>query len=117
MSKLVSAVKCHKGNKYYSPISPLFNKYIEFTDTTTRILDVGVEYIMIAKFGSKVIVTDGDEEALAHAIDDVKSSIVEAVFGEFRENFRELNSATYDGNLPVIRSLLNKFHEKMFRVD
>lgn len=53
-------------------------------------------------------------DALTDAIERTRRSIVEAVFGEFRQDFRLLEGAIYDRDFLTARNLLVQLEDKMF---
>ena len=126
MSQLVKAVMAYDtGNRKVleDKFSPLFADVFERKEDVNRIYnnhEIGKKYRIGVTLGSEVIVSDFEcdtsEDALAHAIIRTKKSIIEAAFGEFREDIMRLQNAIYDRDFQKARSLLTDFEKKMFEV-
>ena len=127
MSQLVKAITASDtGSRKFvqNEFSPLFNDVFnrkELIDTTftsegfvAKIYKIGVT------MGAQVMVDDteiiGDQSALEHAIERTKMNVVEACFGEFRQDFLRINNALYDRDFQKARSLLTEFEKRMFEV-
>lgn len=128
MSQLVKAVMAHDtGDRKVldQKFSPLFADVFERKEYTEQIhtidLQVGMKYRIGVTLGSQVIVSEFDtfqnKDALALAVERTKRSIVEAVFGEFREDMMRLQNAIYDRDFQTSRTLLTNLEQKMFGVD
>jgi hypothetical protein len=85
---------------------------IEFT--TAKLFKIGVT------LGQSTMVTEleqlGSDDALSEAIYRTKRSVIEAIFGEFREDFMRIQNALYDRDFQKARTLLVAFENKMFEV-
>lgn len=127
MSQLVKAVMAHDtGNRtvLQNHFSPLFVDVFEKKEQIDQTYDQAVVakiYRIGVTLGTQVIVSEFDElqdqDAMALAIERAKRSIIEAVFGEFREDIVQLHNAIYDRDFLKSRSILTKLCEKMFSVE
>lgn len=117
MSKLVQAVQATETKWRFAELNTLFNDMVTIEKEyvpTNSIITYG-EYRVRAIFGSTTkIHTEQVNEVLPHIIEKVKRAIVEAVFGEFREDFRLLDKAVWERDLDKVSELLQKFEVKMF---
>ena len=104
--------------------SPLFQDVFQMQE---RIEDVhSADYITAKLYrigitlGHQAMVTDNNlkdgPDELEYAIERAKKSIVEAIFGEFREDFMRLSNALYDRDYQKAQALLVQFERKMFEV-
>lgn len=103
--------------------SPLFVDVFEKKEDIQECykqMEVAKMYRIGVTLGSQVAVTDFDmlqgKDAIALAIERTKRSIVEAVFGEFRQDIMQLHNAIYDRDFQKARTILTNLEEKMFGV-
>ena len=104
--------------------SPLFQDVFESKMQVSEVRDV--EFITAKLFkigvtlGQTAMVTEleqlGSDDALSEAIYRTKRSVIEAIFGEFREDFMRIQNALYDRDFQKARTLLVAFENKMFEV-
>ena len=115
MSQLVRAVTAKEtgDRKLVESFSPLFQDVFSIHETIQEVRDVNFYAAKVYKIGvtlgNTVTVSEVDafsnKDAVTEAIERTKRSIVEAVFGEFREDFYRLESAIYDRNFQKARTL------------
>ena len=123
MSQLVKAITATDtgSRKINQEFSPLF---VDVFDKTEKIhelrspIELGKIYEIGVTLGAKTIVSESDylhdKDGLSVAIERTKQSIIEACFGEFREDFYRIQNAIYDRDFQKARSLLIEFQDKMF---
>ena len=126
MSQLVRAVMATDtgDRRLLHTFSPLFQDVFEKKEHITEIRDSNMYAAKVYKIGvnlgAKVVVSELDAvncaDAISDAIERTKRSIVEAAFGEFREDFYRLESAIYDRDFQKARSLLTEFQRKMYEI-
>lgn len=75
------------------------------------------EYRVEARFGMRMLSELGNDITHTHKLRQCKRQIVEAVFGEFREDFIAMFKALSEQNLDEAYNTLEKFHDKMYGVD
>ena len=122
MSQLVNAIRASDtGDRKLldGKFTPLFEDVFSVKETIRKDpLDYATIYQIGVTLGNRAIVSEFENvknvDALTEAIERTKRSIIEAVFGEFRQDFRLLENAIYDRDFLAARNLLVKFEEKMF---
>jgi HAMP domain-containing protein len=71
--------------------------------------------------GSTCVVTETeylkDEYALGHAIGRTKKQVIEAVFGEFRQDFRLIERHLYNYEFEEAATALRRMEDKMFSTE
>jgi hypothetical protein len=129
MSQIVKAiVAVDSGDRKVLPkgLSPLFtnvfNKREEWTETTTSTHDVVRLYRIGVTLGNTAAVNEHEvfksgHSPLEEAVDRTKKTVIEAVFGEFRSDFRLIEQALYNYDYEQARFLLNKFEDRMFSTE
>lgn len=94
--------------------SPLFKDVF----SSKAAIEEQVGYFAATKY--KIAVTIGieshakDQKELEDRIIKAKRSIIEVVFGEFRQDLLRINNAVYDRDFAVARDLLTSLERKMF---
>jgi hypothetical protein len=121
MSKLVQAVEASVGRNYQRRMKPerLVASMIDIEATMNKdmLYHTQTRYSIRVKLGADVWIDDHRPETLPHAIKQTQRAITEAVFGEFRPYFRELNLAVLEGNYDVLHEILDRFEKQMFEAD
>ena len=121
MSKLVQAIEASAGRNYQRRMKPerLLASMIDVEATMNK--DVAyhtqTRYSIRAKLGADAWIDDHRPETLPKAIKQTQRAITEAVFGEFRPYFRELNMAVLDGKYDDLYEILDRFEKQMFKAD
>lgn len=101
----------------------LFHHWYKKEETLNEVYnpESGVIHIIGVSLTRKVFVPDTsratDPTALMKAIHRSKQSIVEAVFGEFRQDFFLINDALYMRDFDTAAKLLQNLETKMFSVE
>ena len=127
MSQLVKAITAEDtGSRKFvqNEFSPLFTDVFSrrelIEDTFTSQGFVAKIYKIGITLGNQVMVNEadviGDDSALELAIGRTKQGVIEACFGEFRQDFLQINNALYDRDFQKARALLTAFERKMFEV-
>lgn len=119
MSNLIKAIVTYNtGNRArsYPPLEvSLLNKVLTYEESFPPSINPNlVEFLVSAKFSNKCFVPEGDPNALEYAVRQTKQSIIQAVFGEFREDFLLINRALHQRNFEEAIYLLSKFNTKMY---
>lgn len=83
--------------------------------------DIGVAYKIGVTLGATTLVREHEHminpNALQHAVRRTKEQVIEAVFGEFRSYFRQIDIALYKHEHEEAARLLGEMEKKMFGVD
>lgn len=118
MSQLVKALLTSDTGKRV-PRPPMLNRIFSKTEEWEQLDSFAKKYIIRAVIGTEVYVSDhhGAVDQLGLAVDHAKRYIIEAVFGEFRENFNMVRQALYDQDFLEASRLLEEFETKMFTTD
>jgi hypothetical protein len=121
MSKLVQAVEASAD---FTRQRVKFEKLLDTIINVNAVVEreaihcTQTRYSIRAKFGVDVWIDDHrSSEELPHAIKQTQQAIIEAVFGEFRPYFRELNLASLHGDYETFHEILNRFERQMFEAD
>lgn len=130
MSQLVKAIMAtdtdHRKMIQQKAFSPLFQDVFSRQEQVAEARDANFYIAKLYKIGvtlgaqvavSELDMITQDENVLQEAIDRTKRQIIEAVFGEFRQDFYQLEAAIYDRDFQKARSLLTVFQRKMYEVD
>lgn len=123
MSMVVKAITATDtgDRKVVESFSPLFQdvfnvkQEIHETRHTGEVLKV---YRIGVTLGNQCMVSKVEqlhyEDALTEAIKRTKRSVIEAIFGEFRQDIRHLENAIYDRDFAKARDALRQLEVKMF---
>lgn len=122
MSKLSDNIKAVILNK--RAISNDY-RYVNFRITTeTPTTFKSIPYLQLvsfeAKFGNKYYIDEklahSNCSALQEVLTQIRKSVVEEVFGEFRGPLRELRHALYNRDFTSATEALDKLEDQMFNV-
>ena len=123
MSQLAKAIlHTDTGERKYIPkgLSPLFQDVFDKREEwhTTYTPDVAKVYRIGITLGNTTMVPEHtslkDPDALTEAVRRTKEQVIEAVFGEFRQDFRRIEKAIYNFNYEEAGVLLYQMERKMF---
>jgi hypothetical protein len=113
MSKLASAIRdtCTGQHKIdYMPRATIAHTLRE--DVVTTQTGYLTEYSIEARVGARVFIRQQSE--LPFAIQDVKSAILEEVFGEFRGYFKEAHMALWNRDFDEAMKVLGEMERQMY---
>ena len=118
MSELAKAITANVTT-YRQAVSPLFREMFRADVEHSRPqLETGRVYSIKATFGANVLITDqelaSNDESVSMAVERTKRQVIEAVFGEFRPNFRMIEKAIYERDIEKASKLLYEMEMKMF---
>ena len=125
MSQLVKAIMATDTGErklIQDSFSPLFQDVFSRKESfASHDMCAAKTYKIGITLGNQCTVSELDtlanEDALSLAVERTKRGVVEAVFGEFREDFYRLETAIYDRDFQKARSLLTIFQRKMYEVE
>lgn len=121
MSKIVDAITATQTNRRRHKPTKLFDSVFtvceEFAPSPTE-----TEYRISVTLGARYWVSselqaDSAFPFLEEAVKSTKKKVIEAIFGEFREDFRNLEHALYNSEVETARTMLQAFEKKMFEVN
>ena len=121
MSKVVNAIMATKEDRRRLKQTKLFQDVFAVREEI-QTLSPGVEiqYRIGVTFGAQCWVSEMEklknDDALEMAVQRTKRQVIEAIFGEFRQDFRSIERALYDGNIEEARVMFHALEDKMFEV-
>jgi hypothetical protein len=125
MSKVVTAISATRGDRHrtvQTGKSQLFQDVFSAREIIhTDPIYAQTQYRIGVTLGSECWVSETNqlingESALELAIQRTKRQVIEAIFGEFRVDFRNIQRAIYDNNMEEANVLLDAMEKKMFEV-
>ena len=121
MSNVVNAIMAKKGDRARPKQTKLFRDVFTVReDIQTVAAGIEVQYRIGVTLGAECWVDEisiiSEPDALEMAIDRSKRQVIEAIFGEFRADFRNIERALYDRNIEEARVMLHDLEKKMFEV-
>lgn len=125
MSKVVQAIAATRGDKVRSvrqKFSPLFTDVFSVKEDIQSISsDLEIQYSISATIGAKVWISESErtqnDGAIEYAINRTKRQVIEAIFGEFRQDIRMLERLIYDRDMEGAGKALYELERKMFEME
>jgi glycyl-tRNA synthetase (class II) len=126
MSQVVRAIESvDTGERkiFRDGFSPLFQDVFSAKSTLQELRgldEVAKEYRIGVTIGSQVFVSELEamnENALTEAIKRTKRHVIEAIFGEFRQDLMMIERALYDRDFQKSRDYLRILEQKMFSTE
>lgn len=112
--ELMKAVPTGRVHLRFTPLNTLCDIKEEYTSAA-----YDREYRISASFGAKVVVNDSCSDSshdLDYAVKEVKQSVNEAVFGEFRAPLREIQKLLWERNYQKASEKLSELETQMYTV-
>jgi hypothetical protein len=121
MSQVVNAIAAIKGDKVRHKKTKLFNDVFSVReDIRTQPLELEIQYKIGVTLGAECWVTElqrmKHDDALELAVQRTKRQVIEAIFGEFRVDFRSIERSLYDSDIETARIQLHDMEKRMFEV-
>ena len=121
MSKVVNAIMATKEERRRFKQTKLFQDVFAVReDIQTVNPGIEIQYRIGVTLGAQCWVSEmeqqSNDDALVMAIQRTKRQVVEAIFGEFRADFRSIERALYDSNIEEARMMLHALEDRMFEV-
>lgn len=126
MSNLVRAIAAtDTGDRKYikQKTSKLFQDVFAMREETHTVYtpDIARVYRIGITLGNQVMVPEHtsvqNENALTLAIERTKEQVIEAVFGEFRQDFRMIEKLLYDYDFEGAATALREMERKMYTTE
>jgi hypothetical protein len=124
MSQVVKAITAQdtgQRKEFHNSFSPLFQDVFALKSEIQEfrhVPEVAKLYRIGVTLAAQTYVNDLEdainESALAEAIDRTKRHVIEAIFGEFRQDFMQVERALYDRDFQKAREYLRVFEDKMY---
>ena len=116
MSRLSDMIAANRTDKRFRELEPLKNVcYVTEDIAELKVFDL-IEYKIGVYFGAAIQVSEESRPHLEEAIKRVKQSVIEAVFGEFRSDFRDLHRLLWERKYNKAALQLEKIEQRMFEV-
>ena len=121
MSKVVNAIMAVKEDRCRIKQTKLFQDVFAVREDI-RTLNPGTEiqYRIGVTIGSQCWVSEMEQlqndNALVMAVERTKRQVIEAIFGEFRADFRNIERALYDSDIETARVMFHALEDRMFEV-
>lgn len=121
MSEVVNAITATKGDRFRLKQTKLFNDVFAVReDIQTLSPGTEIQYRIGVTLGSQCWVDELSQlkagDAVEMAIERTKRQVIEAIFGEFRTDFRNIERALYDSDIETARVMFHALEERMFQV-
>jgi len=122
MSKVVNAIMATKEDRRRLKQTKLFQDVFKVREDIQE-LNSGIEiqYRIGVTLGAQCWIEDSlknknGDDVIEMAIQRTKRQVIEAIFGEFRDDFRSIERALYDSNIEEARIMFHALEDKMFEV-
>ena len=121
MSKVVNAIMAIKDDRHRLKQTKLFQDVFSVReDIQTVNGGTEVQYRIGVTLSAQCWVNEADilknDDAVGMAVQRTKRQVIEAIFGEFRADFRSIEQALYDSNIEEARLMFHALEDKMFEV-
>lgn len=119
MSKVTDAIMATKDDRCRIRPAKIFQDVFNVReDIQTVTSGLEIQYRIGVTLGAQCWVGElerlKNDNALELAIARTKRQVIEAIFGEFREDFRAIERALYDSDIETARVQLHTMEQKMF---
>jgi len=121
MSKVVNAIAATKEDRRRLKQTKLFQDVFSIReDIQTLTPGTEIQYRIGVTLGAQCWIDEleklKNDDAIEMAIQRTKRQVIEAIFGEFRQDFRSIERALYDSNIEEARVMFHALEDKMFEV-
>jgi hypothetical protein len=121
MSKVVNAIMATKEDRRRFKQTKLFQDVFNVREDIQELASgTETQYRIGVTLGAQCWLVELDriknDDAVELAVQRTKRQVIEAIFGEFRSDFRSIERALYDSNIEEARVMFHALEEKMFEV-
>ena len=120
MSQVVNAIVATKSDRRRFKQTKLFQDVFSVREDIQTVAGTEIQYRIGATLGAQCWVSEmeklNNDDALEMAIERTKRQVIEAIFGEFRADFRNIERALYDSNIEEARVMFHALEDRMFQV-
>jgi hypothetical protein len=120
MSQVVNAIVATKGDRHRFKQTKLFQDVFSVREDIQTVAGTEIQYKIGVTIGSQCWVDELSQlkagDAVEMAIERTKRQVIEAIFGEFRADFRNIERALYDSNIEEARVMFHALEDRMFQV-
>ena len=120
MSRVVNAITATRSpNREVRRVQDrLFNDVFSVRDYHTQDA-LEAQYKVEVRLGAQCWISDdvkSSDNNVSYAVERTKRQVIEAIFGEFRSDFRLIERALYDRDVETARIALHDMEKRMFEV-
>lgn len=112
LAEMIQAVQTSERRRVMSPLVAIRTSSVEPRNCS---FPEHYVYTLTATFGCNATLEYNDPCAV-QVLAQVRRQVVDEVFGEFRENFTEIERALFNYDNEAARKALNSFRQRMFEV-
>ena len=122
MSKVVNAIMATKEERRRLKQTKLFQDVFSVREDIQKVnAGTEIQYRIGVTLGAQCWIEDSlknknGDDAIEMAVQRTKRQVIEAIFGEFRDDFRSIERALYDSNIEEARIMFHALEDKMFEV-
>ncbi len=121
MSKVVNAIMATKEDRCRTKQTNLFQDVFTVReDIQTLNPGTEIQYRIGVTLGAQCWVSEmvqlKNDDAIVMAVQRTKRQVIEAIFGEFRADFRSIERALYDSDIETVRVMFHALEDRMFEV-
>lgn len=121
MSKVVNSIAATKNDRVRLKQSKLFQDVFAVReDIQTLKHGTEIQYRIGVTLGAQCWIDEAEQMkngmAVEMAVQRTKRQVIEAIFGEFRQDFRSIEHALYDSNIEDARVMFHALEKRMFEV-
>ena len=121
MSKVVNAIMAIKEDRCRLKQTKLFQDvFAAREDIQTVPSGTEIQYRIGVTLGAQCWISEmeqlKDDHAIVMAVQRTKRQVIEAIFGEFRADFRSIERALYDSDIETARVMFHALEDRMFEV-
>ena len=121
MSKVVNAIMATKEARRRLKQTKLFQDvFAAREDIQTVPSGTEIQYKIGVTLGAQCWVSEMEQlkndDAIVMAVQRTKRQVIEAIFGEFRADFRSIERALYDSDIETARVMFHALEDRMFEV-
>jgi hypothetical protein len=114
LSKQIKAVQTNVRKPICSPLQSYLSVESEYTPSSLS--SIGTVYKLGVILETSIIIQEGPHHAskLNIALEETKRSIIQAVFGEFREDLHNIRNLAYNFDFDGVLDVVRKLESRMF---
>lgn len=114
LAKAISAVETGERILIRKKLSPLFNDLVNVKHESLIDPMIGMKYRIGVKLEASAVISDPQQTDFV--VDRVRQQIVEAIFGEFRQDITRMYVALNDYDVETARAILDDLSHNMFDI-
>lgn len=121
MSQVVNAIMATKSDRVRFKQPKLFQDVFAVREEINEVnAGLEIQYRIGVTLGSQCWISDSaraqNDNAIEMAVQRTKRQVIEAIFGEFRADFRSIERALYNSDIETARVMFHALEDRMFEV-